>query len=101
MFIGLLTNLVNLSDHTKYEPSSNQKFEIQPTNLHPNEWNQELHFYLFVAKLEKCVRSCNTLNDLFNKLCVSNKTEDLNTYVFNMITRKMNQKFNKRYIMRM
>ena len=54
-----------------------------------------------MAKLEKCVRSCNTLNDLFNKLCVSNKTEDLNTYVFNMITRKMNQKFNKRYIMRM
>ena len=37
MFIGLLTNLVNLSDHTKCEPSSNQKFEIRPTNLHPNE----------------------------------------------------------------
>ena len=30
--------------------------------------------------------SCNTLNDLANKVCVSNKTEDLNLIVFNMIT---------------
>ena len=25
-----------------------------------------------------CVPSCNTLNDLSNKVCVPNKTEDLN-----------------------
>ena len=28
----------------------------------------------------------NTLNDLYNKACVRNKTEDLNLRVFNMIT---------------
>ena len=32
------------------------------------------------------VGNCNILNDLSNKLCVPNKTEDLNLSVFNMIT---------------
>ena len=30
--------------------------------------------------------SCNTLNDLSNKVCVPNKAEDLNLSVFDMIT---------------
>ena len=61
---------------------------IQPTfiNLHPNECSQEFHYYLFAVKLDRCVGSCNTLNDLSNKVCVPNKTEDLNTSIFNMIT---------------
>ena len=38
-------------------------------------------------KLDRCISSCNTLiNDLSNKLCVPNKTEDLNIHAFNMIT---------------
>ena len=32
------------------------------------------------------VRSCNALNELSNKVCVPNKTEDLNLSMFNMIT---------------
>ena len=36
------------------------------------------------VKLDRCVGSYNTLNDLSNKLCVSNKTEDLNLSMFNM-----------------
>ena len=61
---------------------------IQPTliNLHPNEYSEHFHYYPFAAKLDRCVRNCNTLNDLSNKVCVRNKTEDLNRSVFNMIT---------------
>ena len=61
---------------------------IQPSldNLHPNEYSQELHYYPFVVKLDRCVGSCNTLNDLFNKVCVPNKTEDSILSVFDMIT---------------
>ena len=55
-------------------------------NLHPNEYSQEFYYYPFVVKLDRSVGSCNTLNDLSNKVCVSNKTEDLNLSVFNMIT---------------
>ena len=90
MFIILLTNIVNASNHTKCVSLSNQKCEIQPNliNLHPNEYSQELHFYPLVG-------SCNTLNDLSNKVCVPNKTEDLNIHVLSMITGKNNQNFNK------
>ena len=88
MFIVLLSSIVNASNHTKCVSLSNQKCEIQPTfiNLHPNEYSQEFHYYPFTVKLDKCVGSCNTLNDLSNKVCVPNKTEDLNLSVFNMIT---------------
>ena len=53
-----------------------KKYEIQPAliNLHPNEYSQELHFYPFTVKLDKCLGSCNTLDNLFNKVCGPNKT---------------------------
>ena len=45
MFIVLLTNIVNASNHTKCVPLSNQKCDIQVTliNLHPDKHSQELH----------------------------------------------------------
>ena len=42
------------------------------------EYSQELHYYPFVVTLGRCVGSYNTLNDLSNKVCAPNKTEDLN-----------------------
>ena len=94
MFIILLINIVNASNHTKCVSLSNQKCKIQPTliNLHPNEYSQELHFSPFAVNLDKCVGSCNTLNDLSNKVCVPNKTEDLNIHVFNMVIGKNESK---------
>ena len=88
MIFVLLSNIVNGSSHTKCVLLSNQKCMIQPTliNLHPNEYSQEFHYYPFAVKLDRCVGSCNTLNDLSNKVCVPNKTEDLNLSVFDMIT---------------
>ena len=60
---------------------------IQPTliNLHPNEYSQEFHYYPFAVKLDRCVESCNTFDDLSNKVCVPNKTEDLNLSMLNMV----------------
>ena len=37
-----------------------------------------------MVKLDRCVGSCNTMNDLSNKVCVPNQTEDLNLGVFKM-----------------
>ena len=88
MFIVLITNIVNASNHIKCVSLSNQKCQIQPTliNLHPNEYSQELHYYPFAVEIDRCIESCNTPNNLSNKVCVPNKTENLNIYVFNMIT---------------
>ena len=38
------------------------------------------------TKLDRCARSYNTLKVLSHKLCVPDKTKDLNLCVFNMIT---------------
>ena len=53
-------------------------------NLHPIEYSQEFHYYSFAVKLDRCVGSFNTLNDLSNKVRVPNKTEDLNLNVINI-----------------
>ena len=86
--IVLLTCIVNGCNHTKCVSLTNQKCKIQPTliNLHSNEYSQEFHYYPFVVKVDRCAGGCNTLNDLSNKVCVPNKTEELNLNVFNMIT---------------
>ena len=70
MFIGVLTSIVNGSNHTKCLSLNNQQCMTQPTliNLHPNEYTQGIHCYPFAANLGRCVGSCNTLNDLSNKV---------------------------------
>ena len=45
-----------------------------------------MHYYPFAVNLGRCVGSCNTLNDLSDKVCVPNKTKDLNWSMFNMST---------------
>ena len=88
IFMGLLVSIVNVFNHKKCISLSNQKGLIQPTiiNLHPNEYSQGFHYYPFAVKLDWCAGSCNTLNDLFNKACVPNKTGKLNLSMFSMIT---------------
>ena len=47
-------------------------------SVHPNECIEGLHYYPFAVNLDKYRGICNTLNDLSTKVCVPNKTEDLN-----------------------
>ena len=85
MFIGLLTSVVNTSNHTKAMSLNNLQCIIQPTliNLHLNEYTQGLHYNPFAVNLNGCMISCNTFNDLSNTVCVPNKTENLNLSVCN------------------
>ena len=94
-FIVLLTNTGNGSNHIKRVSIENQKCMIQPTliNLHRNECSRQFHYYPIAVKLDRCVGSFNTLNDLSNKVCVPHKTEDLNTHVLTWLQKKMNKKF--------
>ena len=51
--------------------------------------------------MDKFVGSCNTLNDLFNKVCVLSETEDLNLSlsIFDMITEINEPKTLLKYIL--
>ena len=94
MFIVLLSSIVDSSNHAKCVSLSSLKCMIQPTLiiLHPIACSQEFHYYPFSVKLDRCAGSCNNLNDLSNKICVRNKTKDLNLSMFNMITGIINRK---------
>ena len=78
--MGLLIKIINAFKHARCVLLSNQNRDIQATliNLHPNEYSQGVKYCPFLVKLDRCVRGCNTLNDLSNKVCVPNKTENLN-----------------------
>ena len=60
---------------------SNQKCVIQPALIHlyPDKYSQEFCYYPFTFKSDRCVGSCNTLNDWSNKV-------DSKLSVLNMIS---------------
>ena len=68
--IGLLACMVNTFGNEKYISLNSQQCMTQPTliNLHRNEY---IH--------------CNTINDTLVRICISNKTEDVNLSIFNML----------------
>ena len=56
MFGIIKKYLFNWPNHAICALLSNKKCMIQPTliKLHPNEYNQELHYYPFAVKSDKC-----------------------------------------------
>ena len=55
-------------------------------NLHPNEYVQRLIHYPFAVNLNICIEIFNTLNYFSNRVCVPNKTKNLNLELFDMTT---------------
>ena len=89
-FMGFLTSTVNASNNIKCVSLNNEQCMTQRTliNFHPNQYSQGLCYYPFAINLDRCARSCNTLNDTSSEISVPYKTEDLNLNFFNMITGK-------------
>ena len=97
LLIGLLISIVNVFNHTRCVLLSNQKCITQPTYINLNS-NENSHYYPLEVELDRCVESCHTLNDLSNKVCVPNKTQDLNLSVSNMIAGIIESKILTRHI---
>ena len=51
-------------------------------NLHSNWYIERLRYYQFAVNLDRLIGIRIALNDLSNKIYVTNKTEDLNFSVF-------------------
>ena len=49
--------------------------------------NNEPVFYPYSIKVNKCIGSCNNINDPYAKLCVSDIVKNINVKVFNLISR--------------
>ena len=87
MFIVLSTSIPSGCYYKSCMSLSNHKCMTQLTliNLRPNEYRQELHYYLFAINLDRCAGSSYIPDDLCNKVCIPNEIEDLNLGLFNMI----------------
>ena len=62
---------------------NNQSFKVRQMliNFNPSEF----HYHRFIISIDRCNESCNTAEDPFCRMCISDKLEDVNLKVFNMI----------------
>ena len=77
-----------IKDYTMCLDNVSKSFTIN--NMKKTGLKGNVHFFLLILILLVLMivysGSCNTLNDWSNKVCVSNKTKDLNLRVFHIIT---------------
>lgn len=87
-FSGSLASIGNVSNFVKCIFLSNHLRATSPdlTDLNPTEYNRELHCLQLVLNLDRFNTICNTFNDISAKICVPNKTENLNVNFFYVIT---------------
>ena len=65
--------------------NNNQECKKRPEiiNIHTNEPS----LYLYSILVNKCSGSCNSINDPYTKLCISDVAKNMNMRVFNLISR--------------
>ena len=63
---------------------NNQECKIRSETINVN--TDEPMFYPYGIKINKCKDTCNTINDPYFKLCVSNTIIYINVKVFNLIS---------------
>ena len=83
--ISLLISLFNIIKIKALECVSivNQKCMPRPKILDVNEGIGKALFYPYNVLVNKCSRSCNTLEDPMAKLCVPNVIKRVNMQVYN------------------
>ena len=64
---------------------NNQECKIRPEIININ--TNEPVFYPYNIKINKCIDSCNTINDPYAKICAPDNIKDANVQVFNLISR--------------
>ena len=81
IFFGSLSNVNSL----KCVSMKNHEYKVRTEIVNVNS-NKPL-FSPFSIKTSKCSGSCNNIKDPYAKLCVPNVVKNLNTKVFNLISR--------------
>ena len=71
----------------------NQEYKVSPEIINVNSNN--LIFYPFSIKINKCSRNCSNINNPYAKICVPDFIKNLNTKVFNLLSRTNETRFIK------
>ena len=64
---------------------NNQKYKMRTKTLDIN--NNEPSFYRYSIEVNKCIGSCNNINDPYSKLCVPDVVKNINVKVLNLMSR--------------
>ena len=86
MFISTITFFDSLSSVNPLECVSikNEECTVRPKIVSVN--SNDLLFYPYSIKVNKCSGSCNKINDPYPKLCIPDIVQNLNVKVFNLIS---------------
>ena len=81
----VLTALLSFSGSlaTKFVSLNNEPYMIRLTLIDLNP--VELNYYPFMIVLDKFSKNCSSFENLSTKICIPDKTKDINIKVFNMI----------------
>ena len=94
-FLGLtiLSNFTNVLSATPLDCISmkNQECKIRPEIININSNN--LIFYPFSIKINKCSGNCNNINNPYAKICITDIIKNLNVNLFNLISRTNETRF--------
>ena len=75
-------NILNVNTLECFSMNNEQcKTRTKIININDNE----LLFYPFSIKVNKCSGSCNNINDPYAKLCVPDVVKNINVKVFNLM----------------
>ena len=64
---------------------NNQECKVRPEMVDVSSNNPI--FYPFSVKINRCSGNCNSINDLYARICVPDVVKNLNVKVFNLISR--------------
>ena len=82
MFVGCYLFSVN---SLKYTSTNNQDSKVRPEIVNAN--SNEPVFYPFSINTSNCIGSCNNINDVYAKLCVTDVVKNMDIKAFNLISR--------------
>ena len=94
MFIGLLSTVTttilseslasNSKEYIKYVSLNNRPCQARLTFVNINS-NEPL-YYPFTVSVDKCGESCNTMANLYDRICFPDKVKSMNVNKFSLIS---------------
>ena len=93
VFLLGLTILSNFTIALDCISMKNQECKIRPEIININ--NNNLIFYPFSIKINKCSGNCSNINNPYAKICVPDIIKNLNVKVFNLMSRTNETRFIK------
>ena len=82
--LGLTVLSSSITGALNCDSMNNQECKVRPKIVDINSNN--LMFYPFSIKVNKCSGNCNNIDDPYAKICVPDTVKDLNVRVFNLMS---------------